>query len=102
MAARSSIPDLGRDRSDRWDRDRLILEQDREIRERSGRFDDDRRSRFEEDESYYRRGPAPAREASERPRRRFVDEDDVVVRERTEVNYHDGPEFLRRRPSPPG
>ncbi|KAK1832015.1 hypothetical protein QBC39DRAFT_257602 [Podospora conica] len=102
MAARSSGPDLrGPDRGDRWDRDRFFHEQDRDSRDRGGRFDDDRRSRFEEDESYHRRGPVPQREASERPRRRFVDEDDVVLRERSEVNY-DGPEFLRRRPSPPG
>jgi len=102
MAARPSGPELrGADRSDRWDRDRLFYEQDREIRDRGGRFEEDRRSRFEEDESYYRRAPAPARESSERPRRRFVDEDDVVVRERSEVKYRDGPDFLRRRPSPP-
>lgn len=113
MAARSSGPDPrgpGPDRNDRWDRDRFVYEQDREIRDRGGRFEEDRRSRFEEDrrsrfeedESYYRRAPAPApaREASERPRRRVID-DDVLVRERSEVDYHDGPEFLRRRPSPP-
>lgn len=100
MAARSSGPDpRGPDRSDRWDRDRFVYEQDREIRDRSGRFEEDRRSRFEEDESYYRRAPAPARESSERPRRRF--DDDVLVRERSEVNYRNEPEFLRRRPSPP-
>lgn len=100
MAARSSGPEpRGPDRSDRWDRDRFVYEQDREIRDRGGRFEEDRRSRFEEDESYYRRAPAPAREASERPRRRF--DDDVLVRERSEVNYHNEPEFIRRRPSPP-
>jgi hypothetical protein len=102
MDARSSGPELrGPDRNGRWDRDRFFHEQDRDSRDRGGRFEEDRRSRFEEDESYYRRAPAPAREVSERPRRRFVDEHDVAVRERSEVNYHDGPEFLRRRPSPP-
>ncbi|KAK3332206.1 hypothetical protein B0T19DRAFT_98128 [Cercophora scortea] len=121
MAFRSSAPDLERldrdrdrpgDRSERWDRDRFVLEKDRD---RYG----DIRERFEEDQDhvYTREGP-PRRTQSRAPShppprdrsdvgdrfdRRFrpSDEEEFALRERRQVAYEDEPRIIRRRPSPP-
>ena len=109
MAFRSSVPELTRpERSERWDRDRFQFEQDRD-RDNDRERERDRfsavRERFEDDgdRRYTRdpRGPDRAREPSERPRRRYDDEEDLVIRERRRVNYDDDPRIMRRRPSPP-
>ncbi|KAK3682387.1 hypothetical protein B0T22DRAFT_282281 [Podospora appendiculata] len=118
MAFRSSAPDLERldrdrgERSERWDRDRFVLEKDRD---RYG----DVRERFEEDQDhvYTRDGPPrraqsrapshpPPRDRSEvgdRFDRRFraSDDEEFLLRERRQVAYEDEPRIIRRRPSPP-
>ena len=87
-----------------WDRERFMYELDRE-RDRD-RFADDR-SRYDDDDHYYKPGPGSRyREHSEeryerRPDRRPPPlDDDIVIRESRRVYYDDEPRSARPR-SPP-
>ncbi|OIW24614.1 hypothetical protein CONLIGDRAFT_100929 [Coniochaeta ligniaria NRRL 30616] len=89
-AYRSSAGDLGR--NERWDRDRFVMERDRE----RDRFGGDRERVYEEDDHVYTRGGPPPGP----PRRPRPYDDDVVYQTRRRDYYDDEPPRLRR-PSPP-
>jgi hypothetical protein len=77
------------DRSDRWDRDRVVYERDRD------RYGDERRERFEERDSGYSRTTRTRDHSDERYDRRQRTYEDEVVRDRRYVD--DEPRYAPRR-----